>query len=185
MTKLRVHELAKELEKTNKEVLDFLKKENVDVKSHMSSLEEEQVLMVKKAFSSNQEEAKKEEAKKEETKKEETKKEEIPKKKNIAMVFRPQNTRDGGRSMGRKGMNRPNNNASGGNNNEGRQRSAALRASAGQMRPEGKEVQRTGGYQNRDGAQDTKREGQKIDQRAERRTETVQTTEETADLRIG
>lgn len=58
MTKLRVHELAKELDKTNKEVLDFLKKENVDVKSHMSSLEEEQVLMVKKAFSSNPEEEK-------------------------------------------------------------------------------------------------------------------------------
>lgn len=157
MTKLRVHELAKELDKTNKEVLDFLKKENVDVKSHMSSLEEEQVLMVKKAFSSNPEEEKKEEA---------------PKKKNIAMVFRPQNTRDGGRSMGRKGMNRPNNNASGGNNNEGRQRGMGTsRTGAGQMRPEGRDVQRTGGYQNRDGAKDTKREGQRPEQRTERRTE--------------
>ena len=61
MTKLRVHELAKELDKTNKEVLDFLKKENVDVKSHMSSLEEEQVMMVKKAFSSNPEGSKEKE----------------------------------------------------------------------------------------------------------------------------
>ena len=38
MTKLRVHELAKELDKTNKEVMDVLKEKQVDVKSHMSTL---------------------------------------------------------------------------------------------------------------------------------------------------
>lgn len=38
MTKVRVHELAKELNKSNKEILDFLQEKKVEVKSHMSSL---------------------------------------------------------------------------------------------------------------------------------------------------
>ncbi|NBK90869.1 translation initiation factor IF-2 [bacterium 1XD21-13] len=46
----RVHELAKELEKTNKEILAFLGEKNIEVKSHMSMLTEEQEGMVKKAF---------------------------------------------------------------------------------------------------------------------------------------
>ena len=54
MSKLRVHELAKELNKPNKELLDFLKAKNVDVKSHMSSLSEDQIDMVKKAMSGNE-----------------------------------------------------------------------------------------------------------------------------------
>ena len=41
MTKLRVHELAKELGMDNKELLDILAKKKVEVKSHMSSLEEQ------------------------------------------------------------------------------------------------------------------------------------------------
>lgn len=32
MSKLRVHEIARELDKTNKEVMDFLKSKNIDVK---------------------------------------------------------------------------------------------------------------------------------------------------------
>ena len=43
MTKLRVHEIAKTLNKTNKEVIDFLREQSVEVSSHMSSLTEEQV----------------------------------------------------------------------------------------------------------------------------------------------
>ena len=38
MTKVRVHELAKELNKSNKEVLDVLREKNIEVTSHMSSL---------------------------------------------------------------------------------------------------------------------------------------------------
>ena len=37
MSKQRVHELAKEFGKTNKDVMDFLKSKNIDVKSHMST----------------------------------------------------------------------------------------------------------------------------------------------------
>lgn len=46
----RVHELAKELDKTNKEILAFLSEKSIEVKSHMSVLTEEQENMVKKAF---------------------------------------------------------------------------------------------------------------------------------------
>ncbi|MCI8376849.1 MAG: translation initiation factor IF-2 [Lachnospiraceae bacterium] len=46
----RVHELAKELDKTNKEILAFLGEKSIEVKSHMSVLTEEQESLVKKAF---------------------------------------------------------------------------------------------------------------------------------------
>ena len=50
MTKVRVHEVAKSLDKTNKEVIDFLRENNVEVSSHMSSLTDEQIEMVKGKF---------------------------------------------------------------------------------------------------------------------------------------
>ena len=71
MTKLRVHELAKELNKTNKEILDILKGKNIEVKSHMSSLEDSEVEAVKKAVSEGEKGASG-----------------APKKKNIVQVFR-------------------------------------------------------------------------------------------------
>ena len=37
MTKMRVHELAKELGMENKELIDLLHKKNVEVSNHMSS----------------------------------------------------------------------------------------------------------------------------------------------------
>ncbi len=40
MTKMRVHELAKELGIENKELLEILQKKNVEVKNHMSTLED-------------------------------------------------------------------------------------------------------------------------------------------------
>ena len=40
MTKMRVHELAKELGIDNKELIEILQKKNVEVKNHMSSLED-------------------------------------------------------------------------------------------------------------------------------------------------
>lgn len=55
MTKVRVHELAKELNKSNKEILDFLQEKKVEVKSHMSSLTDEQENMVKDAFGGKKE----------------------------------------------------------------------------------------------------------------------------------
>ncbi len=77
MTKVRVHELAKTLNKSNKEVIDFLREKNVEVSSHMSSLSDEHVEMVKNRFSATAAEKTDE------------------KKKNIVQVFRPQNTRQG------------------------------------------------------------------------------------------
>ena len=47
MSKLRVHEIARELDKSNKEVMDFLKSKNIDVKSHMSSLEDDHVSLIR------------------------------------------------------------------------------------------------------------------------------------------
>ena len=52
MPKLRIHELAKELNKTNKEVMDFLKDSKIDVKSHMSILGDDQEAVVRKRFTS-------------------------------------------------------------------------------------------------------------------------------------
>ena len=47
---MRVNELAKELDKTNKEILAFLREKSIEVKSHMSMLSDEQEGMVRKAF---------------------------------------------------------------------------------------------------------------------------------------
>ena len=50
MSKIRVHELAKELGKQNKDILNFLAEKGIEVKSHMSSIENEQIELVKKKF---------------------------------------------------------------------------------------------------------------------------------------
>ena len=50
MTKMRVHELAKELGVENKTLMEALEKKQVEVKSHMSSLEENVVEELKKEF---------------------------------------------------------------------------------------------------------------------------------------
>lgn len=58
----RVHELAKELDKTNKEILAFLAGKGVEITSHMSVLSEEQEHMIKRAFAAPAAEAPKAEA---------------------------------------------------------------------------------------------------------------------------
>ena len=107
MTKLRVHELAKELDKTNKEVMDVLKEKQVDVKSHMSTLSEEEIDLVKKSIGGAKED-----------------RSDAPKKKNIVPVFRPQNTQSGGgRQGGRQRQNQNNNNnGNAGRRNDGEQK---------------------------------------------------------------
>ena len=50
MSKIRVHELAKKLGRQNREVMDALKAAGVDVKSHMSNIEEDQAAMIEKKF---------------------------------------------------------------------------------------------------------------------------------------
>ncbi len=49
---MRVNELAKELGKTSKEVLEILQKQNQDVKSHSSNINEDQIQMVKQVVKS-------------------------------------------------------------------------------------------------------------------------------------
>ena len=111
MSKMKVYELAKELGKSSKELLEFLGEKNIEVKSHMSSIEAGDVAFVKKAFGGKAETAKTdkpaEAAPKAEAEKKaaEAPKAEpaAPKKKNIVHVFRPQNTRDGGKGGNRQG----------------------------------------------------------------------------------
>jgi len=47
MTKMRVYELAKELEMENKVLVDAIREMNIEVKSHSSSLSEEEVALIK------------------------------------------------------------------------------------------------------------------------------------------
>ncbi len=111
MSKMKVYELAKELGKSSKELLEFLGEKNIEVKSHMSSIEDGDVALVKKAFGGKAETTKAdkptEDAPKAEAEKKaaEVPKAETaaPKKKNIVHVFRPQNTRDGGKGGNRQG----------------------------------------------------------------------------------
>ena len=90
MAKQKIHELAKELNKSSKEILDYLNKNGVEVKSHMSSIEDTQIDMVKKEFA-----PKAEAPKVEAPKTEEAKTEEAPKKKKIVALYNAQNSRGG------------------------------------------------------------------------------------------
>ncbi len=90
MAKQKIHELAKELNKPSKDIVDYLNKNGVEVKSHMSSIEDAQIEMVKKEFG-----PKTETPKAEAPKAEEGKKEEAPKKKKIIALYNSQNSRGG------------------------------------------------------------------------------------------
>lgn len=104
MAGIRVHELAKELGRPNREVIETLKANGVDVKSHMSRLEESHIRMIKEKFSQMGKEqiAKVENSRTEEkvvTSKPDTEKAEAPKKKkNIIRVYHAQNASDGGKN---------------------------------------------------------------------------------------
>ena len=50
MSKIKVYELAKELEVSNKEIVDFLKSKNIEVRTHMSAVDEADAEAVRKAF---------------------------------------------------------------------------------------------------------------------------------------
>ena len=99
MSKIKIYELAKELGVSSKEVMEFLGKKNVEVKSHMSSVEDTDAVQVRSAFSKSEKNtAEKEPAEKQA---------EAPKKKNIVHVFRPQNTQNGGRQGGKRPFGKP------------------------------------------------------------------------------
>ena len=94
MTKLRVHELAKELGMDNKELLDILAKKKVEVKSHMSTLEEQVTDTIRSEYAK---------------KKHENTEDGAPKKKTIVQVFRPQNSKSGKMQNGNRQGQRPQN----------------------------------------------------------------------------
>ncbi|MGN0416609.1 translation initiation factor IF-2 [Anaerostipes faecalis] len=50
MAKFRVYEIAKKFGKENKEILEILKSNHIDVKNHMSTIEDRQVKIVEKAL---------------------------------------------------------------------------------------------------------------------------------------
>lgn len=139
MSKIRIYELAKQIEKDSMEIITKLKEFGVEVKSHMSSISEEDANRVKEAFAGNKnhdnksvkekKSNKKEDKKieKSEDKKAENKKSEKPvenkneskaenqgegKKKHITKVFNPQNS-----EQGRNRNNNFNRNNNGNNNN--------------------------------------------------------------------
>ena len=123
---MRVNELSRELGKTNKEVLDLLKKQGHDVKSHSSNISNEQIDAVRRSFAEHP--AQREQVQKERTGKaeaarvEEIKREPVrteadgngtaePPKKRITAVYRPQNStakgtgnKTGGQRPGRQGQ---------------------------------------------------------------------------------
>lgn len=82
MTKLRVHELAKELGMENKDLMEILEKKNVEAKTSMSSIPDEVVAELRSGHAGK------------------GTSEDAPKKKNIVQVFRPQNSKSGNRRPG-------------------------------------------------------------------------------------
>ena len=50
MAKIRIHELAKELKKENKELLQFLSEKGIEGKTASSGLDADEEQMVRKAF---------------------------------------------------------------------------------------------------------------------------------------
>ena len=53
MANIRVHELAKQINKDTKEIKKILSEHGIEVKSHMSSLDEKAVEIVKNALNVN------------------------------------------------------------------------------------------------------------------------------------
>ena len=125
MAKIRVHEMARELGMTNREVMDTLKSLGIDVKSHMSSVEDTLAKRVREKYEIIRKEQKVEAPNNE---KNVNKQEETPKKKkNIIRVYHAQNASDGGkRKQGerRRGDRRP---GQGRNQNSNRPSSQAPR----------------------------------------------------------
>ena len=126
MAKVKVHELAKELNIQSKEILQYLSEQNIEVKSHMSSIEDDVIRVVKKKFAKS-EPVKEEKAAPKAAEKEEDAHQERPKKKSsITAVYNPQNSKQ------------PNNRRNNGqHNNQNGNRGARPQGGARPARPQG------------------------------------------------
>ena len=94
MAKIRVHDLAKELGMESKELVDILKSKNIEAKSQ-STLEDDVAAQIRKEAAGRKGAEKKEEKAAE-------KEGAAPKKKNLAFVVRPQNSKNSSRIQGRR-----------------------------------------------------------------------------------
>ncbi|MGN0404547.1 MAG: translation initiation factor IF-2 [Bariatricus sp.] len=148
MSKLRVYELAKELNKTNKEMLSMLKEKGIEVASHMSTLSDEQIDMMKKTAAPKKTAEAQSKKEAEET--------DVPKKKNIVQVFRPQNTQNGGRN-GRPQGQRPGARPQGNNSAQGGRPQGNNNAQGG--RPQGNNSAQGGRPQGNSSAQGGRPQG--------------------------
>lgn len=101
MTKMRVHELAKELGMDNKELADILQKKNVEIKNHMSTIEDNVAEEIRREAAAG---GAKSPSGGERT---DAKEAAAPKKKNLAFVIRPQNSRNSSRIQGNRPARRP------------------------------------------------------------------------------
>ncbi|MGN0290633.1 MAG: translation initiation factor IF-2 N-terminal domain-containing protein, partial [Lachnospiraceae bacterium] len=108
MAKVKVHELAKELNIQSKEILQYLAEQNIEVKSHMSSIEDDVINVVKKKFEKSEAaKAPVKEAVKEakETKETEEAAERPKKKSSITAVYNPQNSKQPNNRRNAQGQN--------------------------------------------------------------------------------
>jgi len=70
MSKIKIHELAKKLNKQSKEIMDIANKLGIDIKSHLSTIEDDEAKKIEKELSGKKSEKVNNQTKQEETKKE-------------------------------------------------------------------------------------------------------------------
>ncbi|MDO4632998.1 MAG: translation initiation factor IF-2 N-terminal domain-containing protein, partial [Eubacteriales bacterium] len=92
MSKMRVYEIARELNRDKKDIMNFLTGKGVEVKSHMTELNEDQIALVRKNITAGPAPVK---VQKPAEDKQASDGADRPKKKNISRVFRGQNSRTG------------------------------------------------------------------------------------------
>src|SRR5690554_2503166 len=54
MARMKVYEIAKEVNKKSKEIIEFLNKNDIDVTSHMNNIDDKAINLVRKEFSKPQ-----------------------------------------------------------------------------------------------------------------------------------
>lgn len=92
---IRVYELAKELNKTSKEIMAVLAEKNIEVTTHMATLEDNQASLVRAAVGKSEAPAEKQQAAEQESQKEASKEAKpVQKKKKFIVVHNPENSRD-------------------------------------------------------------------------------------------
>ncbi len=92
MSKMRVHEYAKSVDKESKEIINLLKNNGIEVKNHMSTIDDAEIAILEKAFHPAKQEEKPKEIKTQEVKMQETRAEKTqeakPQKKIISQVVK-------------------------------------------------------------------------------------------------